>query len=51
MGIGWDEPYRLTDLLSGATTRAVGADLAFDLDPAGDAFRIFTVAPLRPADR
>ena len=51
MGIGWDEPYRLTDLLTGTATREVGADLVVDLDPAGDPFRIFTVAPLRPSDR
>jgi starch synthase (maltosyl-transferring) len=51
VGIGWDEPYRLTDLLSGQSTRERGADIAVDLDPAGDPFRIFTVAPLRPFDR
>jgi starch synthase (maltosyl-transferring) len=51
VGIGWDEPYRLTDLLTGRSTREIGADLAVDLDPAGDAFRIFTVAPLKPSDR
>ncbi len=46
VGIGWDEPYQLTDLLSGRTSREIGADLAVVLDPAGEAFRIFTVAPL-----
>ncbi|MGH2417920.1 MAG: alpha-1,4-glucan--maltose-1-phosphate maltosyltransferase [Candidatus Limnocylindria bacterium] len=46
VGIGWDEPYLLTDLLSGTVSRERGADLAVDLDPAGEAFRIFTVAPL-----
>jgi starch synthase (maltosyl-transferring) len=51
VGIGWDEPYRLTDLLSGRSTRERGADVAVDLDPAGDPFRIFTVAALRPSDR
>ena len=46
VGIGWDEPYQLTDLLSGRTSRERGADLAVVLDPAGEAFRIFTIAPL-----
>ncbi len=46
IGIGWDEPYEMTDLLTGAATRGVGADLGWDLDPAGEAFRIFTIAPV-----
>ena len=46
IGIAWDEPYRLTDLLSGRTTRERGADLPVDLDPAGEPFRIFTISPL-----
>ncbi len=46
IGIGWDEPYRLTDLLSGRSTQERGADLPVDLDPAGEAFRIFTMSAL-----
>ena len=46
VGIGWDEPYQLTDLLTGRTSRERGADLAVLLDPAGEAFRIFTIAPI-----
>jgi len=46
VGIEWDEPYQLIDLLTGRTSRERGADLAVVLDPAGEAFRIFTVAPL-----
>jgi starch synthase (maltosyl-transferring) len=46
IGIGWEEPYRVTDLLTGATTRERGADLPIDLDPAGEPFRIFTITPL-----
>ncbi len=46
VGIGWDEPYLLTDLLTGQVSREHGADLAVVLDPAGEAFRIFTVAPI-----
>jgi starch synthase (maltosyl-transferring) len=46
VGIGWDEPYRITDLLTGATSRERGADLPMDLDPAGESFRIFTISPI-----
>jgi len=46
IGIGWDEPYRLTDLMSGRTTRERGADLPFDLDPTGEPFRIFTISAI-----
>ena len=46
VGIGWDEPYALTDLMTGRTTRERGADLAVHLDPAAEAFRIFTISPL-----
>ena len=46
IGIGWDEPYQLTDLLTGTTSRESGADLAVLLDPAGEAFRIFTISPV-----
>jgi starch synthase (maltosyl-transferring) len=49
MGIGWDEPYRVTDLLSGQSTRERGADLPVDLDPAIEPFRIFTIARLDEA--
>ena len=44
VGIAWDEPYVLTDLLTGQTSRELGADLPVDLDPAGEAFRIFTIS-------
>jgi starch synthase (maltosyl-transferring) len=46
IGIGWDEPYRLTDLLTGRSSREVGADLHLNLDPAGEPFRIFTLSAL-----
>ncbi|CAN5267326.1 alpha-1,4-glucan--maltose-1-phosphate maltosyltransferase [soil metagenome] len=45
IGIGWDETYTFTDLMSGATSVERGADLVVDLDPAGDPFRIFTITP------
>ncbi len=46
VGIGWEETYELTDLMSGATSRERGADLAVVLDPAAEPFRIFTIAKL-----
>jgi starch synthase (maltosyl-transferring) len=46
IGIGWDEPYRMTDLLTGAVSRERGADVPLVLDPAGEPFRIFTISPL-----
>jgi len=46
IGIGWDEPYRLTDLLKGTSTRERGADLPVDLDPAAEPFRIFSISAL-----
>jgi starch synthase (maltosyl-transferring) len=47
IGIGWDEPYRMTDLLSGATRTERGADIAVDLDPNATPFLIFSIAPIR----
>jgi starch synthase (maltosyl-transferring) len=46
IGIAWDEPYRVTDLLTGSERTERGADLAVDLNPAGEPFRIFTLSPL-----
>jgi hypothetical protein len=36
----------MTDLLTGTSTRERGADVPVDLDPAGESFRIFAIAPL-----
>jgi starch synthase (maltosyl-transferring) len=46
IGIGWDEPYRMVDLITGRSRRARGADLPVELDPADQPFRIFTIRPL-----
>ncbi len=46
IGIGWDEPYRITDLLTGESRTERGADLPVDLDPKGTPFRIFSIDPL-----
>jgi starch synthase (maltosyl-transferring) len=45
-GIGWNEPYRLTDLLSGESRIERGADVAVDLDPTGTPFLIFSIDPV-----
>ena len=45
VGIGWEEPYRLVDLMTGRVTLERGADVSVDLDPAGSPFRIFTIGP------
>ncbi|MBW3612981.1 MAG: alpha-1,4-glucan--maltose-1-phosphate maltosyltransferase [Chloroflexi bacterium] len=47
VGIDWDEPYQLTDLLTGRTSREVGADLHLHLDPAVEPFRIFSISALQ----
>ena len=46
VGIGWDQPYVVTDLMTGRTSQERGADISVVLDPAGEPFHIFTVAPL-----
>jgi starch synthase (maltosyl-transferring) len=43
VGIGWDEPYEMVDLVSGKVRRERGADVPVDLEPQGEPFRIFTV--------
>jgi starch synthase (maltosyl-transferring) len=47
IGIGWDEPYRVVDLLTGERRSERGADIVVDLDPAGAPFTIFTIQPER----
>ena len=46
VGIGWDEPYRMVDLLTGRTRRLRGVDLPVELDPARLPYRVFTLRPL-----
>jgi starch synthase (maltosyl-transferring) len=48
VGIGWDDPYEVVDLLSGRARRERGADIAVDLDPATNPFTIFTIRPVVP---
>jgi starch synthase (maltosyl-transferring) len=46
VGIAWDEPYQMTDLLTGRSRRERGADVAVELDPASTPFLIFSVSKL-----
>jgi starch synthase (maltosyl-transferring) len=48
IGIDWKDRYRYTDLLTGRSHAGRGADLPVELDPAGEPFRIFTLARLDP---
>jgi starch synthase (maltosyl-transferring) len=45
IGIGWDEPYTLTDLITGESRTEWGADVAVELAPDERPFRIFTITP------
>ncbi len=44
VGIGWEDPYRTTDLLTGESRAERGADLPITLTPEHP-FRIFTISP------
>ena len=49
IGIGWDEPYRMIDLLTGRSRQLRGADIAVELEPARLPYRIFTIRPIAGA--
>ncbi|MGH2455628.1 MAG: alpha-1,4-glucan--maltose-1-phosphate maltosyltransferase [Candidatus Limnocylindria bacterium] len=46
VGVSWEEPYEMVDLVSGQARRERGADLPVDLVPGDGSFRIFTIRPL-----
>ncbi|MDH4334732.1 MAG: alpha-1,4-glucan--maltose-1-phosphate maltosyltransferase [Chloroflexota bacterium] len=46
IGIGWDEPYLMVDLLTGRSRRLRGADVAVELDPDRLPYRVFTIRRL-----
>lgn len=46
IGIGWDQPYRMVDLLTGRSRRLRGADVPVELDPVRLPYRVFTLRPL-----
>jgi starch synthase (maltosyl-transferring) len=45
LGIGWRDPYRITDLMTGRRRTERGADVTVDLTPERP-FRIFTISAL-----
>jgi len=47
IGIGWDEPFLMVDLLTGRSRRLRGAQIAVELNPARLPYRVFTIRPLR----
>lgn len=46
IGIGWDEPYLMVDLLTGRSRRLRGADVVVELDPRRLPYRVFTIRRL-----
>ncbi|MGZ6256358.1 MAG: alpha-1,4-glucan--maltose-1-phosphate maltosyltransferase [Candidatus Limnocylindria bacterium] len=47
IGIGWDEPYLMVDLLTGRSRRLRGGDIPVELNPARLPYRVFTLRPIR----
>jgi starch synthase (maltosyl-transferring) len=47
IGIGWDEPYLMVDLLTGRSRRLRGGDIPVELNPARLPYRVFTIRPVR----
>lgn len=45
IGIGWDDPYLMVDLLTGRSRRLRGADVPVELNPARLPYRVFTIRP------
>ncbi|HTI29058.1 MAG TPA: alpha-1,4-glucan--maltose-1-phosphate maltosyltransferase [Methylomirabilota bacterium] len=43
IGIGWDEPYLMVDLLTGRSRRLHGAEIRVELNPARLPYRVFTI--------
>ncbi|MEX0710314.1 MAG: maltotransferase domain-containing protein [Chloroflexota bacterium] len=46
IGIGWEEPYLMVDLLTGRSRRLRGAKVPVELNPARLPYRVFTLRPL-----
>jgi starch synthase (maltosyl-transferring) len=46
IGIGWDEPYQMVDLLTGRSRRLHGAEIRVELNPARLPYRVFTIRPI-----
>jgi starch synthase (maltosyl-transferring) len=45
IGLGWEEPYLMIDLLTGRSRKQHGANIRVELDPARLPYRIFTIRP------
>ena len=50
IGIGWDEPYQMVDLLTGRSRRLRGAEIPVELDPQRLPYRVFTIRPIAGSD-
>jgi starch synthase (maltosyl-transferring) len=52
IGIGWNDPYLIVDLLTGRSRRLRGPDVPVELDPTRLPYRVVTIRPadLPPAD-
>jgi starch synthase (maltosyl-transferring) len=46
IGIGWEEPYLMVDLLTGRSRRLRGAEIRVELNPARLPYRVFTIRPV-----
>jgi starch synthase (maltosyl-transferring) len=46
IGIDWDEPYLMVDLLTGRSRRLHGGDIPVELNPARLPYRVFTIRPV-----
>ena len=51
IGIDWDEPYLMVDLLTGRSRRLHGANIAVELNPERLPYRVFTIRPVRASAR
>jgi len=51
IGIGWEEPYQMVDLLTGRSRQLRGREIRVELDPARLPYRVFTLRPLVPSAR
>ena len=51
IGLDWEEPYLMVDLLTGRSRRLHGADIAVELNPERLPYRVFTIRPLRGTAR
>ncbi|MEO8639211.1 MAG: alpha-1,4-glucan--maltose-1-phosphate maltosyltransferase, partial [Chloroflexota bacterium] len=46
IGIGWEEPYLMVDLLTGRSRRLRGPEIPVELNPARLPYRVFSIRPV-----